>query len=71
MTKIKIWHDRRKYLVLIEDGKIQVKRPGWIIKWNANTQETENVARLLGQVLREIWPQALRQEILNQIQTGH
>ena len=68
MTKIKIWHEGRKYLVLIENGKVQVKLPGWIIKWNANTQETETVSRLLGQVLRDIWPQALRQEILNQVQ---
>ena len=63
MTRIYVRHGRRRYNVYIEDGKITVKRRS-IINWNATAAEKEAVARLLAQVVADLWPQALKHEVL-------
>ena len=64
MTKLRIRHNGQRFLVIIKEGKIQVKRPGWVINWNASARERETIARLLVDILKDLWPQAIKHEVL-------
>ena len=64
MSRIWIRHEGKRYSVRIEDGKVVVKRRGWLLNWNARAGEREAIARLLAKCLRDLWPQSLQREIL-------
>jgi hypothetical protein len=70
MSRIWIKHEGRRYLLRFDDGKVVVKRRGWLLNWNARTAEREAIARLLAKGLSELWPHAIKHEVLIGLEAG-